>query len=168
MTGNRLERGQQKRPFKRANTQSLLATKAQSPSKAFPKSLLVLEMMKLGKVVDEQSTERIELFKFDVADMAWSSQPFMAEFSIASEPFGKGGFREAFKATSKMPTFQIQQWVVKRYLKSGILRKRKITCNYMGKPSHTIKYTWDKSRDGQVRRNKLQLKSTLMGNSQSM
>lgn len=64
--------------------------------------------------------ERMELFKFDLADMAWSSQPFMAELSIRSEPFGKGGFREAFKATSKTPTFQVQQWVVTKYLKSAI------------------------------------------------
>ena len=120
MTGNRLERGQRKRPFKRANALSLPATKAQSPSKAFPKSLSVLEMMKLGKVVNEKSTERMELFKFDLADMAWSSQPFIAEFSIASEPFGKGGFREAFKATSKTPTFQVQQWVITKYLKSAV------------------------------------------------
>ena len=45
--------------------------------------------------------------------MAWSSQPSAVEFSIANEPFGKGGFREAYKATSKTPEFCRQQWVVK-------------------------------------------------------
>ena len=63
----RLERGQPKRPFKKANTQLLPATKAQSPSKAFPKSLSVLEMMKLGKVVNEQSTVR----EFSVVTFNW-------------------------------------------------------------------------------------------------
>ena len=72
MTGNRLERGHPKRPFKKANPQSLLTTKDISPSKAFPKRLSLLGMMKLRKVV-EQSTESWELFKFDLADMAWSS-----------------------------------------------------------------------------------------------
>ena len=62
----------------------------------------------------------MELFKFDLADMAWSSQPFMAELRITSEPFGKGGFTEAFKATSKTPTFQVQQWVVTKYSKSAV------------------------------------------------
>ena len=106
MTGNRLERGHPKRPFKKANPQSLLTTKAMSPSKAFAKSLSLLEMMKLRKVVNEQSTERMKLFKFDLADMRWSSQPVMVENSITSEPLGKGGFREAFQTT---PAFQVKQ-----------------------------------------------------------
>ncbi|KAJ7349548.1 hypothetical protein OS493_038615 [Desmophyllum pertusum] len=121
VVGNRVEREEQpKRPFRRAIAQSLPATKAQSPSKAFPKSLSVLEMMKLGKVINDKSTESIELFTFDLTDMAWSSQPSTVEFSIVKEPFGKGGFREAFKATSKTPGFQHQQWVVKKYLKSAV------------------------------------------------
>ena len=62
----------------------------------------------------------MELFKFDLDDMAWSSQPFMAKLSISSKPFGKGGFREAFKARSKTPTFQVQQWVVTKYSKSAV------------------------------------------------
>lgn len=120
-TGKRKERdGQLRRPAKKTNTQSLPATKVQSPSKAFPKSLSVLEMMKLGKVVNEKSTERIELYTFDLAEMAWSSQPSAVEFSIANEPFGKGGFREAYKATSKTPEFCRQQWVVKKYLQSTV------------------------------------------------
>ena len=62
----------------------------------------------------------MELFKFDLAHMVWSNLPFVAELSIASQPYIKGGFREAFKATSKTPTFQVQPWVVKRYLKSAV------------------------------------------------
>lgn len=38
----------------------------------------------------------------------------------ANEPFGKGGFREACKATSKAPEFCRQQWVVKKYLQSTV------------------------------------------------
>lgn len=117
-TRNLLEQ-RPKRPFKRAATQSLPATKVQSPSKAFPKSLSVLEMMKLGKVINEKSTEAIELFTFDLSDMAWSTRSTV-EFSIANESIGKGGFREAFKATSKSPEFHRQQWVIKKYLPSAI------------------------------------------------
>ena len=72
MAGNHVKRDEQpKRPFRRANTQSesLPARKA-SPSKAFPKSLSVLQMMKLGKVINEKSTESIELCTFELADMA--------------------------------------------------------------------------------------------------
>ncbi|KAJ7371602.1 hypothetical protein OS493_024278 [Desmophyllum pertusum] len=196
VVGNRMEREEQpKRPFRRAIVQSLPATKAQSPSKAFPKSLSVLEMMKLGKVINDKSTESIELFTFDLTDMAWSSQTSTVEFSIVKEPFGKGGFREAFKATSKTPGFQHQQWVVKKYLKSAvdIIEETKQTIeqhtkkvvqmhmlaknfmlkleqdlkqNYMGKPSVTREYTWEKSMDS-WELNGLPLKNLLMGNSQS-
>ncbi|CAH3141822.1 unnamed protein product [Porites evermanni] len=110
----RCKKPKKARPSKRTNTQSLPATKAQSPSKAFPKSLSALEMMKLGKVINEKSTVGIELFKFDLTDMVWSNLPLTIEFNIAKEPFGKGGFREAIKATSKMPEFHGHQWVVKR------------------------------------------------------
>lgn len=121
MTGKRKEReGQLRLPAKKINTQSLPATKVQSPSKAFPKSLSVLEMLKLGKVINEKSTERIELYTFDLAEMAWSSQPSAVEFSITNEPFGKGGFHEAYKATSKAPECCRQQWAVKKYLQSTV------------------------------------------------
>ena len=110
---------QLKRPCKRAITQSLPVTKVQSPSKAFPKSLSVLEMMKRRKVLNEKTTETIEMCTFELADMAWS-QPSMVGFSIAKEPFGKGGFREAFKATSKTVGFDSRQWVIKKYLESAV------------------------------------------------
>ena len=80
----------------------------------------MLEMMKLGKVINEKSTERTELYTFHLAELAWSSQPSAVEFSIGKEPFGKGGFPEAYKATSKMPEFCCQHWVVKKYLQSTI------------------------------------------------
>ena len=113
-----LDRLPLKRPFRRANTQSLPVTKVESPSKTFPKSLSVLEMMRLGKVING-STVTIDLFTFAIADMTWSS-PSVVEFSLAKEPFGEGGFREAFKATSKTAGFCNQQWVVKRYLESAV------------------------------------------------
>ena len=113
-----LDRLPLKRPFRRANTQSLPVTKVESPSKTFPKSLSVLEMMRLGKVING-STVTIDLFTFAIADMTWSS-PSVVEFSLAKEPFGEGGFRKAFKATSKTAGFCNQQWVVKRYLESAV------------------------------------------------
>ncbi|KAG1652263.1 Transient receptor potential cation channel subfamily M member 6 [Nymphon striatum] len=81
---------------------SLPATKAQSPSKAFPKSLSVLEMLKLEKVISEKTSENIELSSFELCKMAWCT-PLITEFSIAKKPVGKGGFREAFTATSDSP-----------------------------------------------------------------
>ena len=62
---------------------------------------------------------KIDLFAFDISDMAWSS-PSVVEFNLDKEHFGTGGFREAFKATSKTAGFCNQQWVVKRYLESAV------------------------------------------------
>ena len=51
--------------------------------------------------------------------MAWTGRPTAVEFSIESQPFGTGGFRKAFKATSNDRGFQGSTWVVKRYLEKA-------------------------------------------------
>ncbi|KAJ7382680.1 hypothetical protein OS493_033472 [Desmophyllum pertusum] len=90
VVGNRVECEEQpKRPFRRANAQSLPVTKAQSPSKAFPKSLSVLEMMKLGKVINDKSTESIELFTFDLTDMALVQPTFDGGIQHCQRAFWK-------------------------------------------------------------------------------
>ena len=76
-----LDRLPLKRPFRTGNIQSLPVTKVQIPSKIFPKSLSVLEMMRLGKVING-NTVTIDLFTFRIADMTWSS-PSVVEFSLA-------------------------------------------------------------------------------------
>ena len=60
----------------------------------------MLEMMKLGKVINEKTTETIEMYTFELAEMAWR-QPSMVEFSIAKEPFGK---------SKKHSRAQVKQW----------------------------------------------------------
>ena len=47
--------------------------------------------------------------------MIWSTLPDRVEFSIDSEAFGDGGFRQAFKATSSTSNVE-GRWVIKRYL----------------------------------------------------
>ena len=102
-----------------ASAKLLPCNKQPSPSKHCLKSLLVLEMLKLGKVVKEKSSyDTLELFAFDINEMAWSRDSTTVEFSIAKEPIGQGGFCEAFKATSKAAEFKSQHWVVKKYLQS--------------------------------------------------
>ena len=86
---------------------------------AIPKSLSVLEMLKLGKEINEKATHPIELFGFDIDLMAWSGSPTTVEFAVEKEAFGEGGFRKAFKATSTTPGFRDRQWVVKRYIQAS-------------------------------------------------
>ena len=51
--------------------------------------------------------------------MARTGRPTTVDFSIEPEPFGIGGFRKAFKATSNDRGFNGSTWVVKRYLEKA-------------------------------------------------
>ena len=85
----------------------------------FPKSLSVLEMLKLGTVIKDKSTP-LELFEFDVHFMTWSTSGRTVNFVVDKKVLGAGGFREVFKATSDAHGFADSAWVVKRYLPEAI------------------------------------------------
>ena len=72
-------------------------------------------MLRLGKPISNTTTSA-QIFNFDMSAMAWTGRPTTVEFSIEPEPFGTGGFCNAFKATSNDRGFQGSTWVVKRYL----------------------------------------------------
>lgn len=86
-----------------------------SPSKFVPRSLSVVEMLKLGKAIT-QSTTSVSIYSFDLQQISWSRIPSTIDFSIQKEPFGTGGFREAYKATSNAKGFESTTWVIKKYL----------------------------------------------------
>ena len=86
-----------------------------SPSKFVPRSLSVVDMIKLGKVINKKTTS-VQIYTFDMKHMTWSGTPRIAEFTIKPEPFGVGGFRKAFKATSHNKNFEGSTWVIKKYL----------------------------------------------------
>jgi len=67
-------------------------------------------MLKLGKVIT-QSTTSVNIYAFNFKEMSWSKTPSTVDFSIDKEPFGKGGFRQGFKATSNDKEFQ-GTWVI--------------------------------------------------------
>ena len=85
----------------------------------YHKNLSVIEMLKLGSVITDKF-ETVELYSFDLESMRWCSKPITAELSMETVPFAKGGFRYAYKATSKTPGFSGRTLVVKRYLASAI------------------------------------------------
>ena len=86
---------------------------------AFPKSLSLVDMLKLGKVIKEKNTV-IELSSFDITRMGWSPKPRRVDFSINPSPIGTGGFREVFNATSRQECFDASTWVVKKYLPKAL------------------------------------------------
>ena len=49
---------------------------------------------------------------FDMSVMARTGRPTTVDFSIEPEPFGTGGFRKAFKATSNDRGFNGSTWVI--------------------------------------------------------
>lgn len=69
---------------------------SQSLSKFVLRSLLVVEMLRLGKLIPNTTTS-VEIFNFDMSVMAWTGRPTAVEFSIESQPFGTGGFRRPLK-----------------------------------------------------------------------
>ena len=92
-----------------------------NPSKFVPLSLSVADMIKLGKLDTSQTaTTVVNMYTFDMELFTWSQIPIIAEFNEEKEPFGKGGFRNAYKATTKHPQFKGTIWVLKRYLPHAV------------------------------------------------
>jgi hypothetical protein len=48
-----------------------------NPSKCYPKSLSVLDMMKLEKIVDSRKTTVVHMYSFDIDLMTWSKVDLM-------------------------------------------------------------------------------------------
>ena len=66
-------------------------------SQFYPKSLSVLDMLKLGcpcAVVDERKAEVIQLYSFDLALMSWSVAPTSVQFILEKDPVGLSSFRK--------------------------------------------------------------------------
>ena len=70
------------------HTVSSVAQKT-TASKVYPKSLSVVDMLKLGKKI-EQSSSTIDIFKFSISHMTWSKVESGVEFNISREPFASG------------------------------------------------------------------------------
>ena len=72
------------------NHTSARIASAASPNKFIPRSLSVVDMIKLGKVISKKTTS-VQIYAFDMKDMSWSETPIVAEFTIEPQPFGVGG-----------------------------------------------------------------------------
>lgn len=88
-----------------------------SPSKLILLSLSIADMIKLGKIDTKQAeTTVLRLFTYNMDILLWYQVPMIVEFNEQKEPFGKGGFRSAYKATTKNNELKGTTWVIKRYL----------------------------------------------------
>lgn len=63
-------------------------------------------MIKLGKLAKpNESVNVLEVYSFDVENIAWSVLPKRVEYVINNDVLGSRGFRQAFKAKSSSTNF---------------------------------------------------------------
>ena len=76
-------------------------------------------MIKLGKLAKpNESVTVLEVYSFDVENIAWSVLPKRVEYVINNDVLGSRGFRQAFK--QKVPPLTLTPlWVVKKYLRKA-------------------------------------------------
>ncbi|CAB4002438.1 transient receptor potential cation channel subfamily M member 6-like [Paramuricea clavata] len=110
-----------KRKVESASTSSSIpeykrpATSNASPSKCYPKSLSVFDMMKLGKIVDSRKTTVVHMYTFDIDLMTWSMS-----FWLKQTLWVKGDSLSAYKATTHNADFKRCSWVIKKYLPDAV------------------------------------------------
>ena len=86
-----------------------------NPSRFCPRSLSVTHMIKLGKIKKQEGTTVVDIYEFSMDGHTWSRVPTTVEYLVEKVAVGEGGFRRAYKATTKHPRFKHKTWVLKRY-----------------------------------------------------
>ena len=139
--------------------------KAPERRSCYPKSLSAIDMLKLGREIFKRTTTVIDISQFDFENMTWCLVPQQAEFNIQSEPFGSGGFRQTYMATSITRGFEDKSWVVKKYLRQTVenIKKANQTVSGHAKQSiqgHFLARNFAKQLEEQVKAEKLQFGKT--------
>ncbi len=103
-------------PVKSTPHARVASARVATKSKFIPRSMSAVEMLKLGREIKSIPPTEILVYHFDFDKLAWDPTPVKVNFQINDDPLGTGGFRKAFKATSKTKGFDQTEWVVKKYL----------------------------------------------------
>ena len=107
-----------------------------SPSKFYPRSLSVTDMIKLGKIKKQEGTTVVDIYEFSMDGQTWSQVPTTVEQLVEKVAVGEGGFRKAYRATTKHPRFKHKTWVLKRYHPEAV---KNIVDTGVGIDEHTKK-----------------------------
>ena len=91
-------------------------TMAAAPTRSFPKSICVADLLKAGKRVKPSipAVTRLHLETFDLNGQSWVSKAAV-DFVIEENNCASGGFRNAHMAYSKTNELGTKDWVVKQY-----------------------------------------------------
>ncbi|ESO85514.1 hypothetical protein LOTGIDRAFT_155001 [Lottia gigantea] len=81
-----------------------------------PKSLSVIEMLKLGTLIDN-TVQLLDIYEFDIDNMCWMQ---LKSFEFKISKISSGGFRDAFKAQSISKEFAGKSWVIKKYQQDAV------------------------------------------------
>ena len=100
---------------------SPVSTAKSTASSVVPKSLSAVDMLRFGKIIKpvEQKILNVGVEEFDIESKEWvvlGPVSFLTEIT----PFGEGGFRYAFKASSNHHKFRDATYVIKRYKTSAL------------------------------------------------
>ena len=100
-------------PMKKAKS---FENKAIEKKSFIPKSLSVIDTMKLGKLIrnKERSSAKVLIEKLNMENNEWSISK-EAIFEIEDKAFAEDGFRIAYKANSDDESLRGNTWVVKKY-----------------------------------------------------
>ena len=100
-------------PMKKAKS---FENKAIEKKSFIPKSLSVIDTMKLGKLIrnKERSSAKVLTEKLNIENNEWSISKD-AIFEIEDKAFAENGFRMAYKAKSDDASLRGNTWVVKKY-----------------------------------------------------
>ena len=105
--------------------------KATEKKSFIPKSLSVINMVKLGKLVrnKERSSAKVLIEKLNMENNEWSISE-EAIFETEDKAFAKDGFRMAYKAKIDDESLRENKWVVKKYNVSSkeTFEKMRETC----------------------------------------
>ena len=82
-----------------------------------PKSIFVIQILKLGKVVE--SPEVVNLYQFDLSRMRWSTIPKPIEFNMLKGG-SEGAFQRAYKARTDDKELSAFTWVVKECMTNAL------------------------------------------------
>lgn len=92
-----------------------ISKKQNNQQSVVPKSLSVLDMTKLGKLLKKHSkAERYVVESFNVKEKVWGTVGHIA-FEVEDIMVGEGGFRKALKARSSHQLFKNEIWIIKKY-----------------------------------------------------
>ena len=114
---SRFSRGSKRKDSEENSVPPLPAVLQSKPTPSVPAS----KFLKLGNLINPtKASVTASLEEFNIQTQSWM-HPFTVKFTVDTEPFARGGFREVFKAFSAEKFYG--DFVIKRFLPAEITER---------------------------------------------